>query len=89
MLQERFGSPQQIITAHVEELLKIKGSVGDCPSSLHSTFDKIMVHVCGLESLGIRLSQYGSLLTPVIMSKSPNKIRLRAAREANNEVWET
>ena len=87
MLQERFGRPQQIITAHMEELLKIQGSVGDRPSSLRFTLDKI-VHVHGLESLGIRWSQYGSLFIPVIMSKFPNEIRLRAACEANNDVWE-
>ena len=69
----------------MEELLKIQGSVGDRPSSLRFTLDKI-IH--GLESLGIRSSQYGSLLIPVIMSKFPNEIRLRVAREANNDVWE-
>ena len=41
MLQERFGRPQQIITADMEELLRI-GSTGDCPTSLGSTFDKIV-----------------------------------------------
>ena len=54
MLQERFGRPQHIITAHMQELLRI-GFTGDHPSSLRSTFDKlkIMVHVRGLGSLGI------------------------------------
>ena len=88
MLQDRFGRPQQIITAHMEELLRILGSVGDRPSSLRSTLDKILVHVRGLESLGIGSSQYGSLLIPVIMSKFPNEIWLRAARESNDDVWE-
>ena len=82
MLQERFGRPQQIITAHMEELLRI-GSTGDRPSSLRSTFDKIMVHVRGLGSLGIGSEQYGSLLIPVIMSKFPNEVCLRAAHETN------
>ena len=87
-LQERFGRSQQIVTAHMEELLRIQGSVGDRPSSLRSTLDKIMVHVCGLESLGIRSSQYGSLLIPVIMLEFPSEIRLRAARETNKDVWD-
>ena len=88
MLQERFGRPQQIITAHMDELLRIQGYVGDRPSSLRSIFDKIMVQVRGLESLGIRSAQYGSLLIPVIMSKFPNEIRLRVARETNKDVWD-
>ena len=87
MMQERFGRPQQIITAHMEELLRI-GSTGDRPSSLRSTFDKIMVHVRGLGSLGIGSEQYGSLLIPVIMSKFPNEVCLRAAHETNKDVWE-
>ena len=70
MLQERFDRPQQFITAHMEELLRVQGSVGDRPSSLR-------------ESLGIRSSQYGSLLIPVIMSKFPNEIHLRVARKTN------
>ena len=53
MLQERFGKPQQIITAHMEELLRVPGCTGDRPASLRSVLDKIMVHVRGLESLGI------------------------------------
>ena len=60
---KRFGRLQQIITAHMEELLIIQGSVGNHPSSLCSTFDKIMTHVRGLESLRISSGQYGSLRT--------------------------
>ena len=87
MLQERFSRLQQIITAHMEELLRID-SIGDRPSSLRSIFDKIMVHVRGLGSLGIGSEQYGSLLIPIIMSKFPNEIRIKAARETNMDVWE-
>ena len=32
MLQERFSRPQQIITAHLEELLTVQGSIGNCVS---------------------------------------------------------
>ena len=88
MLQERFGRSQQIITAHMDELLRIQGYVGDCPSLLHSIFHKIIVQVRGLESLGIQSAQYGSLLIPVIMSKFPNEICLRVAHETNKDVWD-
>ena len=71
----------------MDELLRI-GSTGDRPSSLRSTFDKIMVYVRGLGSLGIGSEQYGGLLIPVIMLKFPNEICLRAARETNKDVWE-
>ena len=50
MLQERFGNPQQIISAHMEGLLKISNCVGDRPVSLHAIFDKIMEDWRHLES---------------------------------------
>jgi len=72
----------------MEELLRIQGCVEDHPSSLHSTLDKIIVHVHGLEPLGISSRQYGSLLIPVIMSKLPDDIHVRAACETNKDVWD-
>ena len=86
MLQERFGRPQQIITAHKEELLRI-GSTGDCPSSLRSTFDKIMVHVRGL-GLELDRSNMVACSFTIITLKFPNEICLRATRETNKDVWE-
>ena len=59
---KRFGKPQQIMTAHMDKLLRIQGYIGDRPSLLRSIFNKIMVQVCGLESFGIQSAQYGSLL---------------------------
>ena len=72
----------------MDELLRIQGFIGDHPSSLCLIFDKIMVQVSGLELLGITSAQYGSLLIPVIMSKFPNKIRVRVVRQTNKDVWD-
>ena len=69
MLKERFGDPQQIISSHMEGLLKIPSCSGDRSCSLRSVYDKIMVNIRGLEALGVTSEQYGSLLIPVIMSK--------------------
>ena len=87
MLQERFGNPQQIISAHMEGLLKISNCAGDRSVTLRVVFDKIMVHVRGLEALGVASEQYGSLLIPVSMAKFPTDIRLRIARETGRETW--
>lgn len=87
LLHERFGNPQQIISAHMEGLLKISNCGGDRSTSLHVVFDKIMVHIGGLEALGVTSAQYGSLLIPVIMTKFPNDVRLRIARETGREAW--
>ena len=72
ILQQRFGKPQQIISAHMDELMKIPAcTVADKPSQLRFIHDKISVHTRGLASLGVNSKQYGSLLIPVIMAKLP------------------
>ena len=88
MLKERFGNTQQIITSHMEELLKLTECTGDKVSALRSVHDTMNVHIRGLSSLGINPEQYGSLLVPIVMSKLPNDLRLRIARENRGEVWE-
>ena len=51
-------------------------------------YNKISFNARGLEALGVRASQYGSLLIPVVMSKLPQDIRLKIARKTSKEVWE-
>ena len=87
LLKDRFGRPQQIISAHMEELIKISPCVGDKPSSLRYVYDKINVNIRGLSAMGITATQYGSLLIPIIMTKLTPELRLRIARESRNEVW--
>ena len=88
LLQERFGKPQHIISAHMEELIKIPPCSGDRPAALRFVYNKINVNIRGLASMGIDSGQYGSLLIPVIMTKLPQDLRLHVARETDKEVWE-
>ena len=76
-----------MITIHMDELLKLPGCSSEKASSLHFIFDEINVHIRGLTSLGMASDQYGSLLIPIIMTKLPSDIRLRIARQNNEEVW--
>ena len=52
---------------------------------LKPPYDKVMVHIRGLSLLSIKTAQYGSTLIPVLMSKMPNGICLRIAREIFSE----
>ena len=88
LLQKRFGNTQQIVAAHVEELLKLPPCNSDRASSLRFLYDKVIVHTRGLNSLGVEMRQYGSILIPVLMSKLPSEVRLRVAREQEEEVWD-
>ena len=86
ILQDCFRKPQ-IISAHMDELIKLQPSHNDRLASLRYVYDQISVHVRGLASLGISTDQYGSLLIAVIMSKLPNAIRLQVARNTTDEIW--
>jgi len=74
ILHKRFGRPQNIISTDMDELLKITVCSSHKASQLRFVYDKISINVCGLESLGVNSSQYGSLLVPVIMSKLPQEV---------------
>jgi hypothetical protein len=71
----------------MDELLKLPACTNDRISSLRYVYDKISAHIRGPASLGVSADQYGSLLIPVIMEKSPTEIRLHVARKATSEVW--
>ena len=80
MLKDRFGKSQHIISAHMQELLNLQSLNNEKANNLRSLYDNILVHVRGLESLGVSSEKYGSLLIPMIMSCMPNKITLQIAR---------
>ena len=88
ILQDRFGKTQQIISSHMDNLLKIPPCNDDKASHLSSIYDKIYANIRGLESLGVNRDQYGSFLIPIIMSKLPYEVRLQIARVSVREVWE-
>ena len=58
----------------MEELLKVNVCVVDKPSRLGFLYDKISVNIRGLEDLGVKSEQYGSLLIPIVMAKLPDEI---------------
>ena len=88
ILTKRFGKPQQQIAAHMDELLKISVCSTEKPAQLRYLYDKISVNVRGLEALGVKSQQYGSLLIPIIMAKLPPEIRIHVARNTSQDVWE-
>ncbi len=79
ILNERFGKTQQVISAHMDNLLKMPNCTGMDASQLRSVYDRVSVNVRGLESLGVKAEQYGSLLIPVIMSKLLEDVRMQIA----------
>ena len=87
ILKNQFGNTQQVISADMEDLLKLPACHGDKTSQLHLVYNKIWVNVHGLEALEVDTDQYGSFLIPIIMAKLPADVRLQAVQIMNKEVW--
>ena len=86
-MQEQFGKKQSIISAHVRALLKLQSSENERIADLQAIYDTIMVHIRGLESLGMSSDNYGSLLIAVIISRMPEDIALQVKRQNSQDVW--
>ena len=85
MLEDRFGRKERIIFAHIQGLLNVTMpnpcGKGSRVSNLWKLQDELLSHIRSLESLGIRGEDYGVFLTPVILSRLPNDIRMEWARD--------
>jgi len=78
ILKNRFGRQEQIVFAHVQALLML-GTTSF--KSLQELQDVLLVHIRSLEVLDIGGSKYGVILTPLILSKLPEEVRLEWARQ--------
>ena len=66
LLKERYGNKQMIISAHMNELLKIRKITSDKDlAGLRRIHDEIESHVRSLASLDIEGDNYGTLLVPI------------------------
>ena len=86
ILKSRFGNKQQIVSTHMQALLKLQNCPNQSVEELRSIYDSINIHVRGLESLGTPIEQYGSLLIPIIMSRMPEDITIQVARKTSEDV---
>ena len=83
ILCERFGRKERIIFAHIQNLLNVStpSANKNKVSSLWTLQDDLLAHIRSLEALGVTGSQYGVILTPLILSRLPQDIRMEWARE--------
>ena len=80
ILKKRYGSNYKIISAHVNELLRIPTVSSVKGNSLRSFCDKIQVHVRALEVLGVASEEYSCFLVQIVLSRLPNYLKLHWAR---------
>ena len=86
ILKTRFGRPQLIITAHMDEIVKLRPCTGENPNQLRYLYDKLSIHIRGLINLGVT-SETNATLVPVIMGKLPSDIRIQVARITRRAIW--
>ena len=87
ILQSRFGKSQQFISDHMQELLNLQSHPNGKTNQLRSIYDNVMVHIRGLENLGVSLEKYVSLLISLIMSRMPTEITLQVSRKTSKYIW--
>ena len=88
LLQQRYGRPERILFTHIQALLSLQvytaksgATAASHVSSLWQLQDTLLSHVRSLETLGVKGETYGLFLTPVILSRLPQDIRLEWVRE--------
>lgn len=84
LLKSRFGRKERIIFTHVQELLNINVPKQAKVSVLWTMYNDLQAHVRSLEALGVSGTQYGIILTPLILSRLPSDLRLEWAREGEH-----
>ena len=87
ILKSRFGNKQQIINDHMSALLRLQSHPNERVTHLRYILDSIIIHVRGLESLGMPSERYGSLLIPIIMNRMPKEITCQVAKKITQEIW--
>ena len=82
ILKERYGRKERLIFSHISQLLGLAIPNKCALASLKTLNDTLQGHTRALENLGIDSAQYGVILTPLVLSRLPQEIRLEWSREA-------
>ena len=86
ILKKRFGRKEKIIFSHVQELISLSTSgKQNSLSSLRQLQDRLLSHVRSLDCLGISSSQFGVILTPIVLSVLPQDVRMEWTRDSSGK----
>ena len=82
ILLDRYGSKERMIYLHVQKLIECK-IAGHNVSELWSFYNTVQAEIRSLETLGINRDTYGVILTPLILTRLNNELRLEWSRKEN------
>lgn len=79
ILCRRFGRPERLRFLHIEALLNVH------QTDLQHLQDELLSHIRSLEGLGVEGEKFGVILTPLVLSRLPEDVRLEWARGAEGK----
>ena len=82
ILQNRYGRKERIIFEHIQRLLNLPTNP---PNNLWVLYNELQTHIRCLDNLDVSEKTYGVILTPLILSRIPNDIRLEWARKGEGK----
>ena len=85
ILTQRFGRKEVIIFRHVKELLEMPVPTTIEVDKLWQLNDSLLAHTRALEKRGITGASYGVILTPMLLSKFPEELRIEWGRVAEGK----
>ena len=86
ILKQRYNRKEAHIFQHVQSLLTLEAdNVRDNLSKLKIINDRVKVHIRSLDVLDITGDTYGVILTPLILSRLPQVIRMEWSRKSEGK----
>ena len=86
ILKERFGDKNRIITAHLEDLMKLPdvSEKENNVAAIRRFCDELEAHSRSLGCLGVEPESYGTMLAPVVMGRLPQSWSLLISRNVGD-----
>ena len=81
ILKDRFGRKETIIFSHIQKLFNLSVPSKCSVSALWKLNDDLQAQTRSLATLGIDGDKYGVILTPLILSRVPQELRLEWSRD--------
>ena len=88
LLKNRIGINQVVISAHMNILVKLPSVNNEDVKALRKFYDDVESHVRSLSTLGIKIENYGSLISSVILEKLPLEVKLVITRNIKENTWD-
>lgn len=85
LLNERYGRKERIIFAHIQRLLNIEVSKIKATNKLWQLYNELQINIRGLDNCGISGETYGVVLTPIIISRLPDELRMEWAKVSDGK----